>query len=415
MRPLFLALALVCAALPASAGRFRGELVVETMQTPCFAPCAVRAEALAEPEPGMRPFHDVVYEWDFGDDDGSTWRTGWSRNRGLGPESGHVYERPGRYAVTLRATRGDTVRYDRRTVVVRDPSDAPARIVLERGATYAAPSLPAGGGVFVVRGDPSLPAPVVRGVLTLRDGWAVHGFTIADGGGVSIPPNVSHVTLYNVRGRVTGVSSMTGGGTIHSHHVAIVGNEFTGTTGTVTLLFLRVERALVMGNLLDNAGIGEFNLRTVHFAHGAIAHNTMRRPGDRGYRNNLQIRAWGSTFVPRVPSERIVILDNDFEDSTGNWIIRLCQENRCTATWPDAQDVQDVIVEANRLVGPQTLAISAAAGDVTVRGNDLSRWTGSVVWSQEPNAAPGLNDQRIRVEQPGLRPGVTACRGPGCL
>lgn len=394
----------------AEAGRFRGYITVETMQTPCYAPCAVRASALGEVR-GDRPFHDALYEWHFGDDPDATWRTGWSRNYGLGPETGHVYERPGQYVVGLRVTRGSEVTFERRVVRVLDPESATQKIVLERGRTYPAPTLPAGGGVVLVRGTGA--PPVVTGIVTARDGWNLSGFTIA--GGISIPPNVSNVTLYQINGTVSGVSSMTGGGTRHSSHIAIADCEFLGSASVVTLLFLRIERSVILGNLLDNQGVGEFNLRTVHFAYGVIAHNQMRRPGNRGFRNNLQIRAWASDFVPRVPSERIVILDNDFEGSTGNWIVRFCQENRCTATWANAQNVQDVIVEKNRFVGPQTLAISAAAGDVTVRDNDLSRWTGSVVWSQEPNAAPGLNNQRIRVEQPGLRPGVTPCRGPGCM
>ena len=47
-------------------------------------------------------YHDLHYVWDFGDSESGTWKTnGKSRNEELGATYGHVYDRPGKYTVTL--------------------------------------------------------------------------------------------------------------------------------------------------------------------------------------------------------------------------------------------------------------------------------------------------------------------------
>lgn len=51
-----------------------------------------------------RPYHDLAYCWDFGDEEaGSFATTGLSKNQGRGPTVGHVYETPGTYTVTVSA------------------------------------------------------------------------------------------------------------------------------------------------------------------------------------------------------------------------------------------------------------------------------------------------------------------------
>jgi hypothetical protein len=52
-----------------------------------------------------RPFHDLNYQWDFGDPDSGIWAvSGKSKNTDKGPLAGHVFETPGTYTVTLTAT-----------------------------------------------------------------------------------------------------------------------------------------------------------------------------------------------------------------------------------------------------------------------------------------------------------------------
>ncbi|MBU1777439.1 MAG: PKD domain-containing protein [Gammaproteobacteria bacterium] len=80
-----------------------------------------------------RPFHDLEYRWNFGDDAGSlsgtTWSTGSragvsSRNAATGPVASHVFETPGTYIVTLSATDGtNTVTNECAKIVVQNPDD----------------------------------------------------------------------------------------------------------------------------------------------------------------------------------------------------------------------------------------------------------------------------------------------------
>jgi len=51
---------------------------------------------------GNNPFHDLTYKWNFGDEQGSNWAISWkSKNTAQWPITGHVFENPGNYNVTL--------------------------------------------------------------------------------------------------------------------------------------------------------------------------------------------------------------------------------------------------------------------------------------------------------------------------
>jgi hypothetical protein len=69
------------------------------------APLAVMFETVGTTtEATSRPFHDLSYCWDFGDpDSGAYTTTGASKNQARGPSSGHVFETPGTYTVTVSA------------------------------------------------------------------------------------------------------------------------------------------------------------------------------------------------------------------------------------------------------------------------------------------------------------------------
>lgn len=110
------------------------------------APLAVFFDATGTTttDPQIKPFHDLEYQWDFGDyiidqkgikvfnlsppDVGtSTWNAGSrpgvsSRNTATGPVAAHVYETPGTYIVALSATDGtNSVSNSCAKIVVQDP------------------------------------------------------------------------------------------------------------------------------------------------------------------------------------------------------------------------------------------------------------------------------------------------------
>jgi hypothetical protein len=69
------------------------------------APLAVVFETVGtKAEATSRPFHELGYCWDFGDASSGTYRTtGLAKNQAKGPIAAHVFEAPGRYAVTVSA------------------------------------------------------------------------------------------------------------------------------------------------------------------------------------------------------------------------------------------------------------------------------------------------------------------------
>lgn len=72
----------------------------------------------------LNPYHDLGYEWDFGDPGSGPWgTTGFSQNTAFGPEAVHVYRDPAlAYTVTLTVTNGDTVAVAQYTIgPVTDP------------------------------------------------------------------------------------------------------------------------------------------------------------------------------------------------------------------------------------------------------------------------------------------------------
>jgi hypothetical protein len=70
----------------------------------CVAPCALFFEATGttHTDPAVRPFHDLQYQWSFGDPQSGQWGlSSHSRNTAFGPVTAHVFETPGLFTVTL--------------------------------------------------------------------------------------------------------------------------------------------------------------------------------------------------------------------------------------------------------------------------------------------------------------------------
>lgn len=97
-----------------------------------------------------RPFHDLDYQWDFGDAGSGTWGQGTrpgliSRNSATGPVAAHVYETPGTYTVTLTVTDGTTTVVENCLVVTVSNPDVVFATTTTCVAVAALPVAGAGG------------------------------------------------------------------------------------------------------------------------------------------------------------------------------------------------------------------------------------------------------------------------------
>ena len=120
----------------AAAGAATPALTVSVVpsRTSGVAPLAVFFDASGTTGAG-RPFHDIEYRWNFGEDPavlatlpgGANWTNGstkGSRNLATGPVAGHVFETPGTYTVTLSAFDGTNTATATTTITVTAISGA---------------------------------------------------------------------------------------------------------------------------------------------------------------------------------------------------------------------------------------------------------------------------------------------------
>ena len=99
-------------------------------RTSGVAPLAVFIDATGTTSPvTTRPFHDVLYQWDFGDAGSGSWTNtpnmpNLSRNSASGPLAAHVFETPGTYTVALTALDGTNTASCSVQITVQDPATA---------------------------------------------------------------------------------------------------------------------------------------------------------------------------------------------------------------------------------------------------------------------------------------------------
>jgi len=467
----------------------------------CVAPCAVHFDAIgdghgsATDDPSYaRPFHSLLFAWDFKDANAgaATWPiSGRSKNTAIGAIAGHVYEKPGRYAVGLRVTNPDGESASVVAIGLVQVADPDAVFGADRTWCFANSGTPGGAGFeacpvqsasrHVVIGyeangfetalqtcgavamktrclfragdyfgansmvplangpGPGLisrfgtgPNPVVYGgdgFLILRSGWTVAHLEVWLNGGESGPlflisaPN-GNATVFDVKAPVLRgacFESASNDTPVHSDLVAVVGLEcHARPTSSTAGIYLRAERALLMGNWIDNGYEGQFNVRTVHFPRSVIQHSLLERPSSR--RNAIQLRAWaGSTAggspigPPPSPTAFVIVSDNVMRADDAETVVRTCQSNDCVDT-ARAPGIENVILERNFVSistgsglppGQMPRAFWLQGGDMTVRNNILDLQGLLATQTQARNrlvdhsanlaSAPSLNDDEIQV------------------
>lgn len=116
---------------PAAAADSSINLALVPSRLSGVAPLAIffNAAGTTSSAPGARPFHDIEYRWDFGDPGSGSWSNtpgmpNLSRNAAKGPIAAHVYEKPGRYTVTVSAIDGSNAPASTRVQISVDDPDA---------------------------------------------------------------------------------------------------------------------------------------------------------------------------------------------------------------------------------------------------------------------------------------------------
>ena len=102
-------------------------VVIASSRTTGVAPLAVFFDSAGTTSAATgRPFHEINYEWDFGDPGSGKWSTGSrgegsSRNNASGPVAAHIFEKPGTYVISLLAFDGTKSASGKVQIVVNDP------------------------------------------------------------------------------------------------------------------------------------------------------------------------------------------------------------------------------------------------------------------------------------------------------
>lgn len=293
---------------------------------------------------------------------------------------------------------------------------------------------PTAPGVVGSFGPATSPRPLLTGatgIVTLRPHWTVHGLQAQFTSGSMFPAlgtEERSVSVYQVAasGPMNScISNATGGGSVFTDLLALVEMDCNSTAIEATAMFLRAERALVLGTRENSNGTGEFSLRTVHWWKSAIQHSDFLSPGNpalggaRGDRNPIQIRSWAQSTNVEAPSGNgpppketrfVVISDNHLSWHGGGnagHAIRVCQNNDCTTMAGgsgagDPQDAVDILVERNFVTfdGHSTGANLAAGlvwaqgGRMTIRNNvlDLQGLSGASSSNRLVRQSPSYTD-----------------------
>ncbi|RIL06860.1 MAG: hypothetical protein DCC71_05175 [Proteobacteria bacterium] len=445
-----------------------------------------------------RPFSELDYAWDCGEPGAGTWsnRTGGDKNRPRGPVTGCVYPTPGAKTIRLTVREPDgEVASSQTTVTIANPDSvfagtntvcisasgnfsgcptgaqrvtssdfdaaltsnagcnadaAHKRCLLRCGETFsqdqgiglAAGTTPA---LLSCYGSASGRANVVSttGFGAVERGWTLSRLDWSNATAGSNGLGLSHVngniTLYDNAITTRGGSNATHplAGDRHPDLVAIVGDVHTILpTGSdrYSQHFLRARRQLILGNVFDANGEGEFNLRSIHTPLSAIQHNELIDPQDDAgnVRNPLQLRAFSEpsgTGLPRAPTQYVVVSDNVLESpmtgsSTGT-AIRTCQEPGCNRSPGQGENMMDLLFERNfiRATSPAANANAGVfylqGGRITVRSNvvDLQGVSGGsdvnalVNHVSNQTLCPSCVDDEIVVQGNTMYWGETSSRG----
>jgi hypothetical protein len=300
------------------------------------------------------PFHQVRYEFDFGDDRGQTWPvSGLSRNvQKGGALAAHVFDNPGTYQVRVSALDPSGARSESSiTVTVQDPdkvfsggrtlcvsrgrdfagcpggsaqqTSLPSsydnrRILLRRGESFGAISIPHGAknvqiGAFGPAGAKPNVERIHIGTISPNSSAFPSGISVMDlsvAGGIEQYVTVSRLLLYRneVGSQGTGLIAQINlasalGYIVQNHRLAaeqyhqpreifVVENRVHGTTSSpIVNMVGEGSRFVIMGNDMGTAQQHTVRIYAMH--KGVIAHNALRGRSSDGVRVALKLHSGG--------------------------------------------------------------------------------------------------------------------------
>lgn len=424
-----IALAVVLA-VPGRAGAAApdGAPMTAANRTSGVAPLAVFFDAVdTEPEGPASPFpwksgvvqpadrEGAEYAWDFGDPGSGTWATtGLTRNAATGYTAAHVYERPGRYPVTLAVAdaTGAVHRY-RQTITVseftgttyyvaasgddRNPGTSAARafasfdrglaavsggpsrrLLLRRGDTFTTAGVritTPGPGIVGAYGEG--PRPILKvsgkegGILVSARDWRVMDLDIVgpgaakdEGAAVGYQNVIQTVNALVLRVRATEFRVGLGNGdwkpiyaTPHDGNAWVDCEVTTDDSGG---MYVGGRRLAVMGNDLHD--MTRTHVLRVWQAHkGVVSNNRLWNPGPTRHALKLHGPAAGDG---RPETRWVTVSDNLIRGKT--WAATIGPQDG-----DNDERVSHVVFERNRTFGEPSLQIDLLVGarDVLVRNN----------------------------------------------
>lgn len=368
------------------------------------------------------PFHEIKYSWNFGDPaNDATWAFGaqpglLSKNVASGPITGHLFETPGTYTVTLTAFDGVNTKTSNTTITVTDPNSfysGANTICVASGSMPVAGTngCPAGAAVrnlTTLSQVTALATGNKRILLKRGDTWSVteagyiagsntqlgaygsgaapkiqftsdnYGFVTNnglsnltfmdldfDGGAPSVTINKRALTLTGnnvvvLRATGTGVSDaiMIGG-----DNLFIVDSNFShfvGGYGNVGIWSADSSRLAILGTRIYDATQVEHNIRTQGARPAVYSYNTIAGPAPT--KQGMAIRGLVGAWT-----EHVLVSDNDISggpDGAGD-LVQFAPENTASN-----EPLRDIIFERNYVWGNVGNGIiSEVSSNATYRNN----------------------------------------------
>ncbi len=335
---------------------------------------------------GRREYADLHYEWNFGDDPLATWTTnGRNKNEAFGYITGHVFESPGTYTVTLRITEptGVSHNYDQEIEVLpftgntyyvsasgSDLNDgqtlsAPfktfakamsklgtnVRIRFKRGDAFSATSTAhlsaPGPGIIDAYGDAADPRPIINRIGNFdlfqvkTNDWRIMDLelngenNLNNGSGLAGPYNSARrETLYlrlYIHGFYDGIIDIGNLRPIPHDHNFTVDCEVTGQGNKGAMV--GGTRIVFLGNNFHD--IRTHIIRVYHGPKCLIGHNTLRDPTVDG----AVIKFHNASDLS--DGEYIIISDNRMRGAAP-WDVTIGTQDQY-----EPEVVHDVVIERN--------------------------------------------------------------------